>query len=100
MSEPRMFTVIRNGDYSGVSGTGRVIDGVVFSNGKVAISWRHALTSVSYFDSFEIFQMIHLDSHPTNRSEVIWLDQSGMEIKPEESPAENPTLITNKQQKT
>jgi hypothetical protein len=38
--EPRLFTMIRKNDESHVSGTGRVLDGVVFHNGKVVICWR------------------------------------------------------------
>lgn len=32
MDEPKLFTVTRKSDESGVSGTGRILDGVVFHN--------------------------------------------------------------------
>jgi hypothetical protein len=35
----RTFIVIRNEDVSGVSGTGRIAEGVEFHDGQVAVSW-------------------------------------------------------------
>jgi hypothetical protein len=75
--EPKLFTMIRKNDESHVSGTGRVLDGVVFSNGKVVIYWRTeekgGHSSLGIYDSFEAFKFIHIDSHPTNETEIIWL---------------------------
>ena len=77
MTEPKLFTMIRKFDESHVSGTGRVLDGVVFPNGKVVICWRKnekgGHPSLGIYDSFEAFQFIHIDSHPTNETEIIWL---------------------------
>lgn len=77
MEEPKLFTIKRKSDESGVSGTGRVLDGIVFHNGKVAICWRtenkHGYTSVAVYDSFEAFKFIHIDSHPTNDTEIEFL---------------------------
>lgn len=39
-SEPQVFTLIRHADQTGISGTGRVIDGVIFHTGQVVICWR------------------------------------------------------------
>lgn len=67
----------RNNDESGVSGTGIVLDGVVFPNGKVTVCWRCVKTnasSISVFDSFEDFTKIHIDSHPTNGTEIIFIN--------------------------
>jgi len=79
---PRMFHIIRNSDESGVSGTGRVLDGVLFPNGKVVVQWRTDLdplkagfSSMTIFDSFTAFETIHISSHPTNKTEVIWEDE-------------------------
>jgi hypothetical protein len=75
--EPRLFTMIRRHDERGVSGTGRVLDGVVFHNGKVVICWRteekHGYTSVGVYDTWEAFTFVHIDSHPTNGTEMQWL---------------------------
>jgi hypothetical protein len=61
----------------GVSGTGRVLDGVVFHNGTVVICWRteekHGYTSVGVSDTWEAFTFVHIDSHPTNQTEIQWL---------------------------
>lgn len=77
MNEPKIFSIIRKADESHVSGTGRVCDGIVFHNGKVAICWRtenvHGYTSVAVYDSFEAFKFIHIDSHPTNNTEIVWI---------------------------
>lgn len=80
MSEPRRFSMVRQADQSGVSGTGKVLDGVEFSNGKVAVSWRPIAgaggqSSVGVYDSFAVFEAIHITSHPDNGTQVIWHDQ-------------------------
>lgn len=76
---PHLFTVVRHGDESGVSGTGRVLDGVMWHNGKVSVCWRtdiagtrHGFSSITIYDSFEAFKFIHIDSHPTNDTEIVW----------------------------
>jgi hypothetical protein len=79
MSEPKLFTVKRNLDATGTSGTGRVLDGVVFHNGQVVICWRSDLktppghSSLGIYPSWEAFCSIHIDPHPENKSEVTWL---------------------------
>lgn len=82
MGEMRCFTLVRQSDESGVSGTGRVLDGVVFHNGKTVICWRtdigdsHGYSSITLFDSFEAFEFIHIGSHPTNGSVIEWMDDA------------------------
>jgi hypothetical protein len=80
MSEPRVFTVIRRDDESGVSGRGRVIDGFVAHNGKTIIVWRtdvdaakHGFSSIGIYDSYEAFFAIHIAAHPKNDTEIMWL---------------------------
>jgi hypothetical protein len=77
MKEPKLFTMIRKQDESHVSGTGRVLDGIIFHNGKVVICWRSeekdGCSSLGIFDSFEAFKSIHIDPHPTNEAEIVWL---------------------------
>jgi len=79
MTEPRLFSVIRKADASGVSGTGRVVDGVLFHTGQVVICWRtdveaseHGFSSLGVYASWEAFKFIHIDSHPDNGTEIIW----------------------------
>ncbi|MDP8992541.1 MAG: hypothetical protein M3N31_05750 [Actinomycetota bacterium] len=83
----RRFTMGREFDYSGVSGTGIVLEGVEFSTGAVVIHW---LTppprgSISIFDSFDQFASIHVDPHPDNRTVLVFED--GQEIGSSEAIA-------------
>ena len=69
---PQTFTMIRHADESGVSGTGPVLTGVVFPSGATVIEWLSPIDSITVFPSFAAFQRIHIDSHPTNRTEILW----------------------------
>lgn len=66
----RTFMMRREFDVSGVSGTGTVVEGVLFSTGVVVVHW---LTppprgSISVWDSIEQFLDIHVRPHPANRT--------------------------------
>ena len=72
----RRFTMGRQFDVSGVSGTGIVLEGVHFSTGVVVIHW---LTppprgSISVFDSLEQFLSIHVRPHPDNHTVLSFED--------------------------
>ena len=72
----RRFTMRRDFDVSGVSGTGIVLEGVLFSTGVVVIHW---LTppprgSISVFDSMEQFLSIHVVPHPDNHTCLVFED--------------------------
>lgn len=72
----RRFTMRREFDVSGVSGTGIVLEGVHFSTGVVVIHW---LTppprgSISVFDDLSQFLAIHVQPHPDNRTVLVWED--------------------------
>lgn len=79
--EPKLFTMYRNlNDESNVSGTGRVLDGMVGHNGKVVVIWRtdkdarkHGFSSIGVYDSFENFKAVHIDSHPSNGTVIKFL---------------------------
>lgn len=74
-SDIKNFWVYRQEDESGVSGTGLVIEGVEFTTGKVVISWLGNFPySVAVYDSFEVFEEIHINSHPDNQTKVVWSD--------------------------
>lgn len=56
----REFHFQRDHDVSGVSGTGRVAEGVIFEDGKVAIRWltgNHK--AITIFDSIEDAEAVH-----------------------------------------
>lgn len=81
MSEPRLFTVVRRFDASGISGTGRVMDGVVFHTGQVVVCWRtdidsarQGYSSISVYPSWEAFEHVHVSVHPENQTEVVFLN--------------------------
>ena len=76
----RCFTLRREEDVSGVSGTGVVLEGALFSTGVVVVHW---LTppprgSIAIFDSLDQLLSIHVRPHPENRAVLIFDD--GVEI--------------------
>lgn len=83
-NNPRLFTLIRNIDPSGISGTGRVLDGVIFHTGQVVTCWRTDVNSkgtdiegystLGIYPSFDAFLYVHVKPHPPGASEVIFLE--------------------------
>lgn len=67
----RTFTLTRGHDESGVSGTGVVLEGVEFTDGRVILEWTSLPRSTVVWDTFEEFWQIHVASHPTNDS-LVW----------------------------
>lgn len=61
----RKFHLQRIEDESGVSGTGRVAEGVVFSNGWVAMTWLTRHTSAAIYTSLHEVEKIHGHSGKT-----------------------------------
>jgi hypothetical protein len=55
----RRFHLQRDVDATGISGTGRVAEGVVFSNGWCALTWLTAHTSVVFYQSIADVEAIH-----------------------------------------
>lgn len=55
----KLFELVRDVDSTGVSGTGVVAQGVIYDNGKVALSWLTSTTSVAVYDSIEDVRRIH-----------------------------------------
>ena len=83
----RRFSMRREFDVSGVSGTGVVLEGVLFSTGVVVVHW---LTppprgSISVWDSIEQFLEIHVRPHPANRTVLVFED--GEQLSWEPSPS-------------
>lgn len=68
--KPQVFTMIRKKDETGVSGTGRVLDGIIFPNGKTVICWRTETSSIAVYDSYEDFKAIHVDSHKAGSAKI------------------------------
>mgnify|MGYP001210775048 CR=1 FL=1 len=74
LAEPRLFAMVRNGDESGTSGTGRVLDGVVWGDGSVTLKWRSEAAAESSFTSWGDFHRVHCCAHPGNGTEFAWAD--------------------------
>jgi hypothetical protein len=73
---PRLFSFYRYVDETGVSGTGRVLDGVIFHNGQVVVCWRSdsaeggGHSSLGIYPSMEAFLKIHVEPHGKDAGEV------------------------------
>ena len=67
----KLFQLHRAEDESGVSGIGIVAEVVQFANGKCALSWLTAHTSVAVYDNVETLDAIH--GH-NGKTKVVWLD--------------------------
>jgi hypothetical protein len=73
----RSFEVIRQEDESGISGTGIVAEGTVFSDGVCVLRWVSQASpahSTVIFGSFSEFLMIHVASHPDNKTRCVFSD--------------------------
>lgn len=55
----KQFYLLRLEDESGVSGTGRVAEGVIFSNGRCALNWLTAYESQAIYPSIDELEAIH-----------------------------------------
>lgn len=70
----RTFVLERDEDVSGVSGTGAVAEGVMFSDGRVALRWRGPRASTVLWDSVDTMTTIHGHGGLTR---VVWHDSQG-----------------------
>jgi hypothetical protein len=68
----RRFELCRHADVSGISGTGRVAEGIQFSSGTCVIEWLSRTPSMGIFDSVEDLLAVHGHDGAT---ELIWLDE-------------------------
>tara|TARA_Y100001972_G_scaffold129023_1_gene193508 strand:+ start:3567 stop:3896 length:330 start_codon:yes stop_codon:yes gene_type:complete len=55
----KVFYLNRLEDESGISGTGRVAQGFIFDNGKVALTWLSEHPSVTIYDNIGEVRAIH-----------------------------------------
>lgn len=73
----RTFEVIRQEDETGISGTGVVVEGTIFSDGTCVTRWVSPTStgrSTNIWDSFGAFSSIHISPHPDNKTKVIFND--------------------------
>jgi hypothetical protein len=70
-TEPRLFRLQRDTDISGISGTGRVADGVLWPDGTVTIRWRGARPSTVGWNGIEDVEAINGHGGATR---IVWVD--------------------------
>jgi hypothetical protein len=70
LPQMQAFDMERVNDESGVSGTGIVLSGIIFQDGKVVIRWNSGTASTTVFDSWEDFEEIHINPHPGNETKI------------------------------
>ena len=69
----QQFILYRKVDFTGLSGTGIVADGVIFNNNKVAMCWRGSLSSIVIHDSIENVEKLH--GHGGHTEIVYFVDE-------------------------
>lgn len=80
----KVFQMTRHNDESGVSGTGKVLEGAIFSNGSVVVYWTASeFNSFGIYKNFYEFYAIHIKSHPTNNTELTFDEDSMNTVKRE-----------------
>jgi len=67
----RRFYLQRRVDVNNISGTGRVAEGVQFSDGRVAMRWLSDTPTTTLFDDIDHLSRIHGHGGTT---EVVWID--------------------------
>ena len=72
----RTFTVCRQDDETGVSGTGVVIEGCKLATGQFIIHWLYPPPrgGIAIFDSMNDFIKVHIKPHPTNKTIITFED--------------------------
>jgi len=68
----RRFELHRHADITGVSGTGVVAEGVLFSTGWVALTWLTAINSLVFYPAIE--NVFHIHGHGGSTA-VVWVDE-------------------------
>jgi hypothetical protein len=70
------FHLVRKEDESGVSGVGIVAEGVIFSSGKVAMTWLTDLSSTAFYES--IFDVEKIHGHQ-GKTKIVFEDHDSYE---------------------
>ena len=72
----RTFTVARQLDETGVSGTGVVIEGALLATGQAVVHWLYPPPrgGIAIFDSMADFIKVHIAPHPSNKTIITYQD--------------------------
>jgi hypothetical protein len=65
----KIFSLQRSEDVSGVSGTGKVAEGVVFSDGQTVLKWLGHVGSLVIYTNIESVEYIH--GHE-GKTRIVW----------------------------
>ncbi|MFE9064872.1 hypothetical protein [Streptomyces violaceusniger] len=71
-TQPRRFHLQRDTDITGVSGTGRVADGILWSDGTASVRWTGPRPSVVFWDN-GIADAEHVHGHG-GHTRIVWDD--------------------------
>jgi len=69
----RRFELIRHEDQTGISGVGKIAEGVQFSTGKCALAWTKTIPSITVYDTVD--QLLSVHGH-NGTTELKWIDNS------------------------
>ncbi|TCN42706.1 hypothetical protein EV644_102659 [Kribbella orskensis] len=81
--KPQTFELVRYADISGVSGTGTVAEGCVFTDGSVALRWHGENPSTAVWPDLDSILAVHGHCGATV---VRWLDVSELDPVPGTDP--------------
>jgi len=90
----RRFYFRREEDVNGVSGTGRVADGVEFENGLVAVTWKSEYPSITIYNSVAVMEKVHTHKGKDD-TRLVWVDPKfeAVEEKAKETRTEEKHLL-------
>lgn len=81
----RTFKMIRQVDETGISGTGLVLEGAIYSNGRVVVYWLGKdFNSFGFYDHLYAFYFLHIFKHPTNNTIIEFNNETSLEAIPKE----------------
>ena len=75
----RRFYLQREKDTSGVSGTGKVAEGVEFEDGAIVMQWLSHKPSLGVFRNLKHLRDIHGHGSDTK---IVWIDSDPLEKQP------------------
>jgi len=72
----RTFTMCRQADETGISGTGVIVQGIVLASGWCVVNWLYPppVGSVAIFNSMSDFIAVHITSHLVNATIITFED--------------------------
>lgn len=85
MSDHRRFYLQRDTDITGISGTGRIADGVLWADGTVSLRWRSSTPKIDFADGgMATIESVHCHGGATR---IVWVDPEVCEL-PHQTVAE------------